>query len=159
MVCATCKGLQKHLKALDDTQESEAGAFQLVDSSLPDLRASAAGCRACALLLQGLLLHHDRFKNVQENDIRITAESFKSIQGRSSHDHLSLEARWRDQHDDDDHEDDEHGHGGWPNLKLEFFTDGGKFPPQPMSTACAFDYRRVVRGHADHSDIRLSKNT
>ncbi|KAF3036362.1 hypothetical protein E8E11_002475 [Didymella keratinophila] len=123
MVCTTCKGLQKHLKAVDGVQETEAGALKLVDTSLPDLRASAANCRACALLLQGILLHHDRFRDVKENDIRITAESYKSIPGRSSQDHLSVEARWQDPHDDDVQEEDEHGHG-WPNLKLEFFTDG-----------------------------------
>lgn len=127
MVCATCKGLQKHLKVVDSAQERETGALQLVDVSLPGLRTSAAGCRACALLLQGILLHHDRFKNVKENDIRITAESFKSTPERSSLDHLSVEARWKEQYDDDDQEDDEHGHAGWPNLKLEFFTDGGRF--------------------------------
>ena len=158
MVCATCKGLQKHLKALDGVQESEAGALQLVVTSLPDLRASAAGCRACALLLQGLLLHHDRFKNVKEDNVRITAESFRSIPGRSSQDHLSLEARWKDQQDDDEHEDDDHDHAGWPDLKLEFFTDGGKFPLLLTGIACALDHFPVVRGRADHSHIRLNKN-
>lgn len=127
MVCTTCKGLQKHQKAVDGVQETEAGALKLVDTSLPDLRASAANCRACALLLQGVLLHHDRFRNVKESDICITAESYKSIPGHSSQDHLSVEARWQDPHDDDVQGEDEHGHG-WPNLKLEFFTDGGKFP-------------------------------
>lgn len=147
MVCATCKGLQKHLKGVDGAQETEAGVLRLVDASLPDLRASAAGCRACALLLQGILLHHDRFNNVKEGDIRITAESFKPVPGRSLQDHLSVEARWKEQHDDDEHEDDdEHGHVGWPNLKLEFFTDGGRFPLQPTDIACALEYRRVVRG-------------
>ncbi|KZM20285.1 hypothetical protein ST47_g8574 [Ascochyta rabiei] len=125
MVCATCKGLQKHLKTLDGAGETETGASQLVDTSLPNLRASAASCRACALLLQGILLHHDRFKDVKENVIRITAEAFRSVQGRSSQDHLSVEARWNEQpDDDDDHEDDDDSHAGWPNLKLEFFTDG-----------------------------------
>ena len=159
MVCATCKGLQKHLKAIVGASEAETGALKLLDASLPDLRASAAGCRACALLLQGILLHHDRFKDVKENDIRITAESFKSIPGRGSYDHLSVEARWKEQHGDDEHEDDdEHGNAGWPNLKLEFFTDGGRFPLQPTGIACASNYRRDVRGRADHSYIRLSKN-
>lgn len=153
MVCATCKGLQTHLKALDG---ANAGAIQLVNTSLPDLRASAAGCRACTLLLQGLLLHHDRFRNVKEDNIWITAESFKSIPGRISQDHLSLEARWKHSRDDDGGEDDEHGHASWPNLKLEFFTDGGKFPLR--QTGFAKDYRRVVRGRADHLYIMVSKN-
>lgn len=155
MVCTTCKGLQKHLKAVDGVQETEAGALKLVDTSLPDLRASAANCRACALLLQGILLHHDRFRDVKENDIRITAELY-TIPGRSSQDHLSVEARWQDPHGDDVQEEDEHGHG-WPNLKLEFFTDGGKCPLQPPGMATTLVYRRQVR-RADHSYIRLSKN-
>lgn len=154
MVCTTCKGLQKHLKAVDDVQEAE-GALKLVDTSLPDLRASATNCRACALLLQGILLHHDRFKDVKENDIRITAESYKSIPGHSSQDHLSVEVRWQDPHGDDVQED-EHGHG-WPNLKLEFFADGGKFPLQPLGIASPLNYRRHVR-FADHSYIGLSKD-
>lgn len=160
MVCVTCKGLQKHLKAVDGVQETEAGALKLVEASLPDLRASAANCRACALLLQGILLHHDRFRDVKENDIRITAESFKTIPGRSSQDHLSVEARWQDPQDDDAQEEDEHehGHAGWPNLKLEFFTDGGRFPLQPTGLVCPLGYRRHVRRRADHSYIRLSKN-
>ena len=133
MVCATCKGLQGHLKAPDGGKETEAGASQLVDTSLPDLRSSAASCRACALLLQGILLHYDQFKNVKENDIRITAESFQPVQGRSSQDHLSVEARWKEQHEHDDYEDDEYVYAGWPNLKLEFFTDGGRSPLQPTS--------------------------
>ncbi|KAF3041710.1 hypothetical protein E8E12_006499 [Didymella heteroderae] len=123
MVCTTCKGLQKHLKAVGGVQETEADMLKLVDTSLPDLRASAASCRSCALLLQGILLHHDRFRDVKESDIRITAESYKSIPGCSSQDHLSVEARWQEAHDDDVQEEDEHGNG-WPNLKLEFFTDG-----------------------------------
>ncbi|KAF1926229.1 HET-domain-containing protein [Didymella exigua CBS 183.55] len=119
MVCVTCKGLQKHLKAVGGVQETEAGALKWIDSSLPDLRASAANCRACALLLQGILLHHDRFRDVKENVIHITAQSYKAPQ-----DHLSVEAWWHDSRDDDVQEEDEHGHTGWPNLKLEFFTDG-----------------------------------
>lgn len=153
----TCKALQKHLKAVDGAQETEAGALRLVDTSLPDLRGSATGCRACGLLLQGILLHHDRFKDVKESDIKITAESFRPEPERSSQDHLSVKVRWKEQHDDDEHEHDEQGHAGWPDLKLEFFTDGGKFPPQPTCITCTFGYRRHVRGRADHSHIRLSQ--
>lgn len=156
MVCTTCKGLQKHLKAVDGVQGIEASALKLVDTSLPDLRACAANCRACALLLQGILLHHDRFRDIREDDIRITAESYKSIPGRSAQDHLSVEAWWQDPHNDDVQEEDEHGHG-WPNLKLEFFTDEGKFPLQPLCIATPLDYRRLVRP-ADHLYIRLSKS-
>jgi hypothetical protein len=126
MVCTTCKGLQTHRRAFDGVQETGTGALQLVDTSLPKLRASAAGCRACAVLLQGILLHYDRFANIRENAIRITVESFESKPGQSSQDHLSVEARWKEQHDEDRDEGDEHDHAGWPNLKLEFFTDGGR---------------------------------
>lgn len=130
MVCATCKGLQKHLKTGDGADEAETVAQQLVDASLAELRASAASCRACALLLQGLLLHHERFRGVKEDGIRITAESFTSLSpGQNSQDHLSVEARWKTHDDGDEQEDneDEQELVGWPNLKLEFFTDGGRF--------------------------------
>jgi hypothetical protein len=149
MVCMTCKGLQKHLKAVDGVQETETGALKLLDASLPELRASAANCRACALLLQGILLHHDRFRDVKENDIYITAESFISTTGRSSQDHLSVEARWQDPHDDDVQEEDEHGHG-WPNLKLEFFTDGGRFTLQPTALSRA---RWIIADMSDGAPI------
>lgn len=157
MVCTTCKGLQKHWKPEGIARETEAGALHLVDTTLPALRSSATGCRACGLLLQGILLHHDRFKNVKENDISVTADSFRSEPERNSQDHLSVEARWKEQHDDDEHEHDEQGHAGWPNLKLEFFTDGGKFPLQPARITCP-SYRRHLRGCADHLYIRLSKD-
>jgi hypothetical protein len=134
MVCMTCKGLQNQLKALDGGQETEADTLQWADTSLPSLRISATGCRACAVLLQGILLHHGRFANVKEDDIRITAESFKSKPGRSSQDHLSVEVRWKEQHDDD-----EHDYAGYPNLKLEFFTDGGMCPLQPTGIAYVLD--------------------
>ncbi|KAJ4404495.1 hypothetical protein N0V91_005839 [Didymella pomorum] len=169
MVCTTCKGLQKHLKAVDDVQEAE-GALKLVDTSLPDLRASATNCRACALLLQGILLHHDRFKDVKENDIRITAESYKSIPGHSSQDHLSVEVRWQDPHGDDVQED-EHGHG-WPNLKLEFFTDGDgqssfsaigrgrQIASQPLHDAGLATIRDLLKTClAGHSKCRQPKST
>ena len=128
MVCGTCKGLQKQFNAANGAQQTEATAH-LVDASLPDLRASASNCRACALLLQGILLHHDRFRDVKEDDIQIIANSFTSASGHNSQGHLSVEARWKEQYEDDDQEDDEHEHSGWPNLKLEFFTDRGRFAP------------------------------
>ena len=128
MVCGTCKGLQKQFNAANGAQQTEATAH-LVDASLPDLRASASNCRACALLLQGILLHHDRFRDVKEDGIQITANSFTSTSGNNSQGHLSVEARWKEQYEDDDQEDDEHEHTGWPNLKLEFFTDRGRFAP------------------------------
>ena len=128
MICGTCKGLQRQFKAADGAQQTEA-TTHLVDASLPDLRASTTNCRACALLLQGILLHHDRFRNVKEDGIQITANSFTSTAGRNSQGHLSVEARWNKQYGDEDQEDDEHEHSGWPNLKLEFFTDGGRLTP------------------------------
>ncbi len=123
MVCAICKGLQKNLEPAGVVRDAGADALPLVDTFLPDLRASATGCRACGLLLQGILLHHDRFKKAKESDTRITACTFKSVPDRDSQDHLSVEVRWKE---DDNQEDDKHGNGGWPNLKLEYFTDGGR---------------------------------
>jgi hypothetical protein len=84
------------------------------------------------LLLQGILLHHDRFAGVTENNIRITAESFNpsaDVQGSNTQDHLSVEVRWSELGDDScDGEGDQHMHEyeeGYPDLKLEFFTDQG----------------------------------
>ncbi|KAF2128115.1 HET-domain-containing protein [Dothidotthia symphoricarpi CBS 119687] len=122
-VCATCKGLQKHL----NTQESEVGSLRWVSTSLPNLRASAANnrCRACALLLQGILLHHDRFANIREDRIQIMAESFNPRPGRTLQDHLSVEIRWKQlDHDEGECQAGNHEHTGNPDLKLEFFTDG-----------------------------------
>ncbi|KAF2112035.1 heterokaryon incompatibility protein-domain-containing protein [Lophiotrema nucula] len=128
-VCTTCKGLQQHFRALsgamhDTEQES------WLNTSLPSLRRSSnGGCRACAVLLQGILLHHDRFAGVREEDIRITAESF-NLSGtagkQSTQDHLSVEVRWKKQDSNGCCDGDEHEHEheeGYPNLKLEFFTD------------------------------------
>ncbi|KAF2735778.1 HET-domain-containing protein [Polyplosphaeria fusca] len=124
-VCSTCKGLQKHLRALDggilDTEQ-----LAWVKTTLPSLRRSTnRGCRACALLLQGILLHHDRFAAVDEESITVTAESFNTP---DTQDHLSVEVRWQGHaaascNGDDEHEH-EHDHDeGYPDLKLEFFTD------------------------------------
>ncbi|KAH6643063.1 heterokaryon incompatibility protein-domain-containing protein [Boeremia exigua] len=171
MVCATCKGLQKNLNPVDGAQDIEAGALYWVDASMPDLRTSAADCRACGLLLQGILLHHERFRNVKENDIRITAESFKPVPERSSQDHLSVEVRWQEQHSDDQ-EDDEHGSAGWPNLKLEFFTDGDgqssfsaigrgrQISSQPLQDTGLATIRNLLKSClATHSKCRQPKST
>ncbi|KAF2793543.1 HET-domain-containing protein [Melanomma pulvis-pyrius CBS 109.77] len=129
-VCNTCKSLQKHLRSLDGgVQETDAASVVWVATTLPNLRRSTdGGCRACALLLQGILLHHDRFAGVTENNIRITAESFDSsgpVHGENAQDHLSVEVRWQKLHDGCcDGEGGEHDHEeGYPDLKLEFFTD------------------------------------
>ena len=127
-VCATCKGLQKHLKSLDGAQHTDAASLLWVNTSLPALRASAAGCRACALLLQGILLHHDRFATIDEASVAITAETFQPAAGPKSHDHLSVDVRWKDQHAHDECQDEGDGHTGYPDLKLELFTDGGTRP-------------------------------
>lgn len=127
-VCATCKGLQKHLHGLDGAQDTRPDQFQWIDSTLPSLRSSSTGCRGCALILNGILLHHDRFAGQKEENIRITAESFAPRPGRTLQDHLSVEARWLD---DDDHngcQDQDHEHSkAYPDLKLEFFTEGGMY--------------------------------
>ena len=125
-VCATCKGLQKHLHGLDGPQETETGKLQWIDTSLPKLRSSASGCRACALILNGILLHHDRFAGQREDGIRVVAVSFTSKPGRTLQDHLSVEIRWKEHDDHSTCQEDEHEHPtGYPDLKLEFFTDGG----------------------------------
>jgi len=122
--CVSCNGLQKHL--LGNTQVSQNGSLQWVNTSLPRLRASAENCPACKLLLNGILFHHERVANIKESRIRIRAESFPSAPGRISQDHLSLELRWReeDQHVDENYEEDEYE--AYPDLKLEYFTDASK---------------------------------
>jgi hypothetical protein len=126
-VCGTCQGLQKHLITLERPQETDSDTLQWANTTLPSLRTSGAHCRACALMLNGLLLHHDRFANVSEDNIRIRAESFASKPGRTFQDHLSVEVRWKEQETQHDEcLEDPHEHIGYPDLKLEFFTDGGR---------------------------------
>ncbi|KAF2868607.1 heterokaryon incompatibility protein-domain-containing protein [Massariosphaeria phaeospora] len=127
-VCATCNGLQKHLRALDGgLQETDSASLRLVNTTLPSLRHSTnRGCRACALLLQGTLLHHERFAGIKEDGIKIKAESFDSsnpTSARNAQAHLSVEVRWK-AHDGGCCEGDELEHEeSYPDLKLEFFTD------------------------------------
>lgn len=126
-VCGTCQGLQKHLRALDSSQETKTDTLQWSNTTLPDLRSSGGNCRACALMLNGILLHHEHFQNVEEERVRIKAESFTSKPGQTFQDHLSVEVRWNQQEtQNDDCGDDNHEHTGYPDLKLEFFTDGGR---------------------------------
>jgi hypothetical protein len=130
-VCGTCQGLQKHLKALEIQQDIENGNLPWVNTSLQNLRISGANCRACALLLNGVLLHHDRLTGIKEDRIRIKAETFPTKLGQTFQDHLSVEVRWKEQEGDVHHDrcqEDQHEHDGYPDLKLEFFTDGGKQP-------------------------------
>ncbi|KAF2471007.1 HET-domain-containing protein [Lindgomyces ingoldianus] len=129
-VCTTCKGLQKHLQALGSgIQETNSASLRWLSTTLPSLRCSTnEGCRACATLLQGILLHHDRFVGVKEERIRISAESFhqsgSTPSRQDTQDHLSVEVRWKEP-GDDCYDGDEHGHDQvYPDLKLEFFTDG-----------------------------------
>jgi hypothetical protein len=127
-VCATCKGLEKHVRSPDGTQDTDAGSLLWINTSLPALRTSAAGCRACTLLLQGILLHHYRFAGIDEASMRITAETFQPTAGLSLQDHLSVDVRWQEQDAHDECQDDGDEHAGYPDLKLEFFTDGGTRP-------------------------------
>jgi len=127
-VCGTCQGLQKHLKGSQNIQETDGETLQWMNTSLPSLRASGNNCRACALLLNGILLHHERFAGIDEQCIQVRAESFVSKPGRTFQDHLSVEMRWKVQDDQDDClDEDQHEHVGYPDLKLEFYTDGGYF--------------------------------
>ncbi|KAI4640390.1 hypothetical protein J4E93_008596 [Alternaria ventricosa] len=124
-VCATCKGLQKHLHGSDSVQENGPDSLVWVDTTLPNLRSRSSSCRACALLLNGILLHHDRFPNINEDNVRVKAETFRPKNGKVPQEHLSVELRWKDNDDHDDCHEDEHEHAaGHADLKLEFFTDG-----------------------------------
>ena len=132
-VCSVCKGLQIHLRAGDGEQQQpdaeSTEPLRWLNTTLPNLRrSSTAGCRACALLLHGILLHHDRFADAREESVRISAESFPTPAKSEpdGQDHLSVSVRWKSQDDDtiiDDNDDLEPE--GYPDLKLEFFTDSG----------------------------------
>ncbi|KAF1955359.1 HET-domain-containing protein [Byssothecium circinans] len=122
--CTTCKGLQRRPRVCDGSRGPETpNAVQWVCTSLPSLRKSSSSCRSCALLLQGILLHHDRFAGVQEKDINVIAESFEFVSAKTAQDHLSVELRWREVKngccDSNAHDCEK----GYPDLKLEFFTD------------------------------------
>ena len=125
-VCKTCRGLQTSQRTPED---GASGALQWFSTTLPVLRRSAAaGCRGCALILQGVLLHHDQFVGVSEDRLKISAKSF--ISGPDKHSvqgHLSVELRWNlgDEAEADalelDYEEK------YPDLKLEFYTEKGTF--------------------------------
>jgi hypothetical protein len=127
-ICATCKNLQKQLKTPSNSQESDSPTvLQLVDTTLPNLRRSSGSCRACSLLLQGILLHHDRFTGIQEENIRIVAESYQSSQSEKAQDHLSVDLRWQKQTDGYCEETPHEPEDGYPDLRLEFFADGSMY--------------------------------
>lgn len=138
-VCATCKGLQNHLHGLKGAPDSGAASLVWLSTRLPRLRASASSCRACALLVNGILLHRARLARLGQDEdddaVRVTAESFKPRPDTSLQGHLSVELRWTTADDQNDCQDDDHDHAAsQPDLKLEFFTDGGMHhhhaPPQ-----------------------------
>lgn len=125
-VCATCKGLQKHLHGLNGGQDSGTESLVWVNTTLPNLRSSSSTCRACALLVNGILLHHDRFAAIHEDRVRVTAETFNSKLGGNLQDHLSVELRWKESEDPEGCQDDDHEHvASNADLKLDFFTDEG----------------------------------
>ncbi|KAF2493580.1 HET-domain-containing protein [Lophium mytilinum] len=133
-ICNTCQNLQRPSKAPDGATHEP---FRWLKTTLPALRRSAtAGCRGCALVLQGILLHHDRLVGVNEDAVRIAAESFTAVSGKQVQDHLSLELRWTASEDDcgevsdDDHHHHEH-ELTYPDLKLEFYTDQDGQSPFP----------------------------
>lgn len=135
--CTTCTGLQKHLKEPHQDHDTESSrSVRWVNTTLPHLRTSSASCRACALLLQGILLHHGRFASIKEDEIKVVAESIYSDQPHASQDHLSVELRWNKIQDEcdtmSDHEHDE----DYPDLKLELFTGQGRWRQVLLSVHC-----------------------
>ena len=130
-VCAVCSSLQKQHQDIDDAGRTIArAAVRCVNTTLTQLRASSEDCRDCALLLNGVLFYHGRFATIQEEKIKIIAETFPSNQLNASQQHLSVEVRWQEPQDgcDDAHD---HGHAeGYPDMKLEFFTDQRKSSEQ-----------------------------
>ncbi|KAF2017636.1 HET-domain-containing protein [Aaosphaeria arxii CBS 175.79] len=131
-ICPNCKGLQNRLGASDLGHGHAPQRTQWLSTTLPDLELSAnEGCRACSLLLQGILLHHHRFAGAKQGDVKIKAESFNDSNAQR---HLSVELRWVQPDFDipDQHEmngdDDSEAH---PDLKLEFFVDVSTPSPFP----------------------------
>lgn len=100
---------------------------QWMNTTLSNLRGSSnGGCRACALLLQGILLHHDKFATVNEEDVRVRAQSCQSPDPTQNH--LSVELHWRSPSlDDSEEEAEEDYENGLPDMKLEYFTDEGMY--------------------------------
>ncbi|KAF1851512.1 HET-domain-containing protein [Cucurbitaria berberidis CBS 394.84] len=172
-VCATCKGLQKHLHALDGPQETVTEKLQWIDTSLPNLRTSSSGCRACALILNGILLHHERFAGQKEDGLRIIATSFPPNPRRTLQDHLSVEIRWKEHDDHDACQEEEHEHTmGYPDLKLEFFIDGDGQSPfsaigqgrqisdNPLQNAALSTARGMIENClANHATCRRARPT
>ncbi|OCL11897.1 HET-domain-containing protein [Glonium stellatum] len=121
-ICKTCRGLQKSQRT---PEGGASGALQWFNTTLPLLRRSAtAGCRGCALILQGILLHHDRFIGVSEERLKISAESFlpgpdkQSVQA-----HLSVELRWKSREDIEPDTLELDYEEKYPDLKLEFYAE------------------------------------
>lgn len=134
-VCATCTGLQRHLREPDRDRTAESpSTVRWVTTTLPQLRISSKECRACALILQGILLHRGLFATIKEDRVRVIAETFYSVRSKTSQDHLSVEVRWKEQLDECDDTDDHDHEEICPDLKLEFYTDDGKFPQYYDST-------------------------
>lgn len=128
-ICATCGNLRARGEALGGDEERDGDtAVRLVDATLAQLRLSSGGCRACAVLLNGVLFYHNRFATIKEEDIKITAETFPS---KALQDHLSVDVRWKFHDEESGHMDvedggdDEHKES-YPDLRLEFFTDESK---------------------------------
>jgi hypothetical protein len=125
-VCATCTGLQKHLEEpQQNLGTAPPSSVRWANTTLPHLRTSSGSCRGCALLLQGILLHHGRFASIKEDQIKVIAETLHSARTCASQDHLSVELRWKGHEDECDEMSDHEHEEGYPDLKLEFFTDQG----------------------------------
>ena len=128
-VCATCASLRVRGKASKDDEERDGNrSVRLVDTTLAQLRGSSGSCRACAVLLNGVLFYHSRFAAVKEDETKITADVFPS---KALQDHLTVNVRWTS-HEEESDDMEEHEHEeDYPDLKLEFFTDESK-SSQPL---------------------------
>jgi hypothetical protein len=123
-VCKICRGLQKSQRM---PEGGASGALHWFSTTLPVLRRSAtAGCRGCALILQGVLLHHDRFVGLNEDRLKISAESFVPGPDRQSvQSHLSVELRWKSREDAEADAPELDYEEKYPDLKLEFYAEKG----------------------------------
>lgn len=134
--CTTCKRLQK-FKQMESLTHSSEMSTEWMNTNLAKLRGSSGGgCRACSLLLQGILLHHDKFAASREEDVKVRAQTYQSPDPTQNH--LSVELHWKPPNSDDSglEDEDEDDEVGLPDLKLEYYTEEGMRPfPCIMSFA------------------------
>ncbi|PVI06654.1 HET-domain-containing protein [Periconia macrospinosa] len=152
-MCETCQGLQKHLQVFEERDQADRlAATQWVNTTLPSLRRSSANCRACALLVQAILLHHSRFSGADEESVGVVVESFESSTVEIAQDHLSIEVRWKSASNGVDVQDEIKE--SYPDLKLEIFTDQNEHSPY----SAIGPGRHIAETFLDDAGVKASRD-